>query len=414
MLKFSRRNFFRCLILLGLVLFAPILVIYRKIVFSEKSKEFGIQKAKLTEIPFPEAVSGPYGIRVCLSPDGKCLAVAGNIHGPSTYFDPKDYAQEVIPAKAGFAKLFEKKIFVSKYPPTLGEYRLVSNNRKLRTILAMSISSSESKQIAFLSRESHLELPNNISQMNPQDIQDLFNEIEKQQLQDVLYVVSADGNSDPQKLGVLETNIPMSNLNKDLSVMSLTWLDDSSSVICYNGKSMIKMSLSGEKKQLFTKEQHHHIPCFITSKSNRHITFLDCYFVPNPDTQDGNPKAVKQPELITIDENGTIVERKTLPFFPLFGEEWYNFAILGSDHWAYLFPEEDGYTLHVCSYENSYRKKIFHLDVSPQNAEYFKLCSFFPTDNEIVLIQKIDLTNQIYNVFNMPRDPFVRIKVIKL
>jgi hypothetical protein len=319
---------------------------------------------KLWDVPTPKDTQGPYGMKMCLSPDGMQLAITGNIVGPPTVWNPGEFiwAGTLPPEGQALERLFQKKIYTAQNSSALSDFRLLVDDQRMCVVIAMAISSSKPYQLAYVMRETEFELPDNVGHAVSHDEQlELDHFFQKQKpkgLREVLYVVPLSGGT-PKAILALKDGTKNDQLYQRLNVASLCWTDDSSALNYCDGESVSHVSLTGKKDVLYNFEENRFAASYLALQPGNQITFIDYFYARPPDG--GGPKVFKPPWLVTIDQDGKVVEKREWPEFAfgsLLPHEWLSLAIIGKDKWPFMDTQSDERQGRLCVLSRSDPKKM--------------------------------------------------------
>jgi hypothetical protein len=280
------------------------------------------------DVPIPKDTQGPFAMNMCLSPDGKRIAVAGRITDRHALWDPTDdffYDQLRYPYAGPLRKAFETKIYVASCPPRLSDYSLLVENHRMSAVLAMAISPKEPYQLAYVSREMRFEFPSDPKKEIP--IPRVFYP-KPERSRGVLYVVPLSGGAPKAVLTFDDDVAGFPRLYYRLYVTSsLCWNDDASALFYGDRVSVSRISLSGKRDVLYRfdqtqDEQSVHYHCLaskLACRSGGLVEFLDY-----GGDMDRNGKAwnkvlsVLSMRLVRVAQDGKVVEKRQWPQFPFF------------------------------------------------------------------------------------------------
>jgi hypothetical protein len=335
---------------------------------------------------------------MCLSADGEQLAVAGGLAGRAVCSNPEQLilSSTMLPEELLLLKGFEKKIYSAPTPPRPSDYRLLGEHRRICVILAMAISPSEPRQLAYVTRETVRELPANSDHASPQGIVEFFRDKESRRLREVLYVAPWWGGV-PQTVLILREGVPNHRLYAGLNSTSLCWTEDASALIYCDLKSVYRISLSGERSVLYEFEKDRFAASYLSREPGDVVSFID-YFFDHP-ADGGPPKVFRPPWLVTLTQDGRIVRKVEWAYFPTGSRNRHagaNLAIIGKERWAFLDAFAQDNKVHLCVGSRSTPGivRTYLLDADPNKAACcYTLFAFSPDENEVWLSQLVDGSN---------------------
>jgi hypothetical protein len=362
-------------------------------------------EARPVDVPIPTDTEGPFGMSMCLSPDGKRIAVAGNVTDRNYLWNPLSdlfYKRLRYPYGGPLRKTFEKKIYLAPSSPSLSDYSLLVENHRMSAILAMAISPKEPYQLAYVSREIKIEFPADPEKEVP--IPPFYvpkSPNDPNRFREVLYVVPLSGGT-PEAILTLEENVGGFKRLYDgrYDTSSLCWNDEASALFYGDLASVSHISLSGKRDVLYTFDQkqeqqaehNHTLASKLACRSGGLVEFLDYGRDVYRHGEVWNQ--VFSMRLVRVTPDGKVVEKREWSQFPFFNPPLKrNPAILGEETWAYLYTGANESKARLCVGTRSDPSKIVTclLDLKPgKDRRQFALLGLSPDGSEAWLSQQVD------------------------
>jgi hypothetical protein len=375
------------------------------------------------DIPIPKDTQGPFGMNMCLSPDGKQVAVAGNTTDRNYLWNPRSelfYKELRYARRVSVCQTFEKKVYAaSSSPSSASDYSLLVENHRMSAILAMAISPREPYQLAYVSREIEHELPADPKKSIPIPP---FTPDSKG-FREVLYVVPLSRGTSKV---VLTMEARSTQLYSGLHDTSLCWTDDATALVYGDLATVSRISLSGKKDVLYTfdrkheqqSEHNHYLASNLACRPGGLVEFLDYGRDAYHDGKAWNE--VFSMRLVRVDQDRKVVNETKWPQFPFFKPPLKrNPAFLSEDTWAYLYAGEEDRKAHLCVGSRSDPSKIvdYLLDLKHgKDRLRFALLGLSPDGSEAWLSQKVDFHGMSDADIEryVPAVPYSSLKLIRL
>jgi hypothetical protein len=250
-----RRDIRKYFVIGGLLLFAPILFIVRRIRKSYSKYQWADKPG--TRIEIPEEVSGQMGFKAAVSPDGKFVVLAGNPPmPPDLFWNQKSGNNEHLLLMALRTSLF----FADD---SFASFRHISSSHHTSITVAMSVSSGNPCKLASIVREypfKHPDSYDNLVRMfstdakKRMDYTNKMKEVFQRGYEENIYITDLQSGEQKLLFSLFKNRKLQTKTNAfaiPVNGKSIAWNKDCDAVISFDEDNLFRVDAAGKRTDIF-------------------------------------------------------------------------------------------------------------------------------------------------------------------